>query len=84
MLQFVPLHVQTSLLPWLSVYKWTDLLQFVASQVQKVVPLTSGKSGVGSLVILGVGGGPRFLGCGASGTAGGTREVVPAALGVFF
>lgn len=58
-------------------------MQFLASQVQNVVPLTSAKSGVGSLVILGVGGGPWVLGCGASGTAGGTREVVPAGFWVF-
>ena len=45
--------------------------------------LSSGRSGVGSLVILGVGGGPCILGCGASGTAGGTRGAVPAVLCIF-
>jgi hypothetical protein len=45
--------------------------------------LSSGRSGVGSLVILGVGGGQCVLDCGASGTAGGTRGTVPAVLCIF-
>jgi hypothetical protein len=52
--------------------------------MQNFLRLISGRSGVGSLVILGVGGGPCISGCGGSGTAGGIRVAVVEGLCVLF
>jgi hypothetical protein len=83
LLQFAPSQAQKVFDSWVVVFTSTGLLQFVPKQPQNALSPSSGRSGVGNLVILGVGGKPCTLGCGASGTAGGTRKTVPVDLWTF-